>query len=77
MERFEVISVLLHMHFEQEAQMDKDRAKGSAKHIGGKMKEGLGKATGDKKTEGEGKADQAKGKAQNTYGSAKDKLRDK
>jgi len=57
--------------------MDNDRVKGSAKNIGGKVKEGLGKATGDRKTEAEGKADQAKGKAQNTYGSAKDKLRGK
>ena len=31
--------------------MDEDRTKGAAKNIGGKAKEGLGKATGDRKTE--------------------------
>jgi uncharacterized protein YjbJ (UPF0337 family) len=57
--------------------MDSDRVKGSAKNVGGKIKEGVGKAVGDKKTEHEGKADQVEGKAQNTYGSAKDTLRGK
>ncbi len=57
--------------------MDKDRVEGSAKNIGGKVKEGFGKAVGDKKTEHEGKADQAEGKVQNTIGGAKDKLRGK
>lgn len=57
--------------------MDKDRIKGAAKNVGGKIKERVGKAVGDKKTEAAGKADQAKGKAQNIYGSAKDKLRGK
>lgn len=57
--------------------MDNDRVKGSAKNIGGKVKEGFGKAVGDKKTEFEGKADQAEGKVQNSLGSAKDKLRGK
>lgn len=55
--------------------MDKNRIEGSAKNVGGKLKEGLGKATGDKKTESEGKTDQAKGKLQNAVGSAKDKFR--
>lgn len=59
------------------AGMDKDRIKGSAKNVGGKVKEGVGKAVGDNKTESEGKADQAKGKAQNAFGSAKDKFRGK
>lgn len=57
--------------------MDKDRIKGSAQNIGGKAKEGVGKATGDKQTEAEGKADQSKGKVRNTFGNAKDKLRGK
>lgn len=57
--------------------MDKDRTEGSAKNIGGKVKEAVGKATGDSKTEAEGKTDQVKGKAQNTFGGAKDKLRGK
>ena len=55
--------------------VDKDRVEGSAKNMGGKLKEGLGKATGDSKTEAEGKADQAKGKVQNAVGGIKDTLR--
>jgi uncharacterized protein YjbJ (UPF0337 family) len=62
---------------EKEKHMDKDRTEGSAKNIGGKVKEAVGKATGDSKTEAEGKTDQVKGKAQNTFGGAKDKLRGK
>ena len=42
----------------------------------GKVKEGTGKLTGDEKLKAEGKADQIKGKAQNTYGSAKESLKD-
>lgn len=57
--------------------IDKDRTEGSAKNIGGKLKEGLGKLTGDSKTQAEGKADQAEGKVQNTFGGIKDALRGK
>ena len=56
--------------------VDKDRVEGSAKNIGGKIKEGLGKLTGDTKTEAEGKMDQAEGKVQNTVGGIKDTVRD-
>lgn len=56
--------------------MDKDRVEGSAKNIKGKIKEGVGKVTGDTKTEAEGKMDQAEGKAQNTIGGIKDKARE-
>jgi uncharacterized protein YjbJ (UPF0337 family) len=41
------------------------------------LKEWGGKATGDKKTEAEGKADQIKGKVQNTVGGLKDAVRGK
>ena len=34
--------------------MDKDRVKGSATNMGGKVKEMAGKATGDQKLKGEG-----------------------
>ena len=57
--------------------MDKDRIKGSAKNLGGKIKEAVGKVTGDKKTEVEGKGDQVAGKAQNAVGGLKDTLRGK
>ncbi|HYP11362.1 MAG TPA: CsbD family protein [Xanthobacteraceae bacterium] len=36
-----------------------------------------GKATGDPKTESEGKADHVKGKVQNTVGGLKDAVREK
>jgi uncharacterized protein YjbJ (UPF0337 family) len=42
--------------------VDKDRVKGSAEQAKGKAKEWAGKATGDAKTESEGKADHVKGK---------------
>ena len=57
--------------------VDDDRVKGSATNMGGKVKEGLGKLTGDSKTEAEGKKDQAKGKVQNTIGGIKDTLKGK
>ena len=57
--------------------MDKDRAKGSATNLGGKVKEGAGKVTGDEKLKSEGKLDQAKGKVQNAVGGIKDALKGK
>ncbi len=56
---------------------DHDRIEGAAKNIGGKIKEGVGKLTGDTKMKAEGKADQVEGKVQNTVGGVKDSLRDK
>jgi uncharacterized protein YjbJ (UPF0337 family) len=56
--------------------MDKDRVKGAAKQVTGKIKESVGKLTGDTKTESEGMYDQAEGKAQNTAGGIKDKARE-
>ena len=56
--------------------MDKDRIEGAAKQVGGAIKEGVGKVTGDTKTQAEGHADKAKGKVQNAVGGAKDGIRD-
>jgi len=56
--------------------MDKDRVEGAATNIKGKVKEGVGKMTGDSKTETEGQADQIKGKTQNAVGGLKDKARE-
>lgn len=56
--------------------MDKDRVKGSLEQAKGKVKEVAGKVTGDAKLEGEGKADQVAGKAQNAVGGLKDKVRE-
>lgn len=56
---------------------DHDRIEGAAKNIGGKVKEGVGKMTGDTKMQAEGKADQVEGKVQNAVGGVKDSVRDK
>lgn len=56
--------------------VDKDRIAGAGKQIKGSIKEGVGKVTGDEKLKGEGKADKAEGKIQNTVGGVKDKIRD-
>ncbi len=55
---------------------DKDRVEGSAKNMGGKLKEGLGNVTGDSKMQTEGKADQAEGKIQNAVGGIKDEAKE-
>ena len=51
---------------------DDDRAKGAANNLGGKIKEGVGKLTGDRDLEAEGNLDQAKGKGQQALGDLKD-----
>jgi uncharacterized protein YjbJ (UPF0337 family) len=56
--------------------IDEDRTEGSAKQMGGKVKEGAGKLFGDAKLKHEGQADQAEGKIQNTWGSMKDEARE-
>jgi uncharacterized protein YjbJ (UPF0337 family) len=57
--------------------VDKDRIRGSAAQAKGKVKEAVGKAIGDSKLEGEGKADRLKGKVQSAVGGLKDTLRGK
>lgn len=54
---------------------DQDRIEGAAKNIGGKIKEGIGKVTGDEKLQAEGRVEQVEGKVQNTIGGIKDALR--
>jgi uncharacterized protein YjbJ (UPF0337 family) len=57
--------------------VDNDRVEGSAKNLGGKIKEAAGKVTGDEKLKREGQADQVAGKVQNVVGGIKDKLRER
>jgi len=57
------------------AGIDDDRTEGSLKQTGGKLKEGVGKLLGDEKMKDEGQTDQAEGKVQNFWGSAKDEVR--
>lgn len=56
--------------------MDKDRIEGTIEQAKGKVKETVGKATGDAKLQGEGKAQQIVGKMQNAVGGAKDAARE-
>jgi uncharacterized protein YjbJ (UPF0337 family) len=56
--------------------MDKDRVKGAAQQVKGKVEEAVGKAVGDAKLEGEGEADKTEGKIRNAIGGAKDAIRE-
>jgi uncharacterized protein YjbJ (UPF0337 family) len=56
--------------------MDKDRVEGAGKQVKGTVKEGIGKVTGDTKTQAEGKAEKVEGKVQSSVGGAKDAARD-
>jgi len=60
---------------ERQRTMDKDRVKGTAHQVKGAVKEKVGQATGDAKTEAEGKAEKAAGKVQNAIGGLKDAAR--
>ena len=64
------------LHDDTATGIDHDRTEGSAKQMGGQMKEGAGKLFGDEKMKDEGRADQAEGKLQNAWGSAKDEARE-
>lgn len=49
-----------------------DKAKNAAEDVAGKAKEQVGKVTGDKETEGEGKKDQAKSSVKKAGENVKD-----
>ena len=52
--------------------MDENRITGTARNLGGKLEEGVGRVTGDAKAQVRGMADQAAGAAQDLYGQARD-----
>jgi uncharacterized protein YjbJ (UPF0337 family) len=56
--------------------MDENRVYGTARNAGGKVEEGVGRATSDVKTQLQGKLDQVAGAAQDLYGQAADAARD-
>jgi uncharacterized protein YjbJ (UPF0337 family) len=56
--------------------MDENRLSGTAKNIGGKLEEGVGRVSGDTKTQAEGIARQVGGAAQDMYGQARDAASD-
>jgi uncharacterized protein YjbJ (UPF0337 family) len=52
--------------------MDENRVTGTAKNLGGKVEEGLGRMTGDAQSQFKGQAEQVAGAAEDLYGQAKD-----
>jgi len=56
--------------------MDENRIEGTARNVGGKVQEGVGRATGDVKTKTEGVINQATGAAQDLYGQTADVARE-
>ena len=58
------------------AVMGDDKVKGKVDQVTGKMKEGVGAATGDESLEQEGKTDQAKGHLKEGVGKLKDAVHD-
>lgn len=57
--------------------MNKDQVKGRVDQSVGKVKEAAGKLVGNEKLQGEGLAEQAKGKVQSVYGDGKEHAKDK
>jgi uncharacterized protein YjbJ (UPF0337 family) len=55
--------------------MNKDQVKGRTRTVTGKIKESVGKATGDKDLEVKGTAEKAGGKVRATYGDVKDDVK--
>ena len=60
----------------RENSMNEDQISGTAKNLGGKAEQGIGRTAGDVKSQIEGKARQAQGNAQELYGQAKDMAAD-
>ena len=56
--------------------MAKEHTEGNVDKASGKIKEGIGRATGDKDMEAEGHGEQAKGDLKKGVGDVKDAVRD-
>jgi uncharacterized protein YjbJ (UPF0337 family) len=67
---------LLTLVFPGRVDMDEDRIAGTARKLGGKVQEDVGRFTGDTQTQIKGMANQAAGTAQDLYGQAADAARD-
>ena len=52
-----------------------DQVKGVAKQVKGSVKESVGRATGNKRTEAEGAVEKTAGKVQKGFGDAKEKVK--
>lgn len=57
--------------------MNKDQVKGRVDQTVGKVKEAAGKLVGNEKLQGEGLAEQVKGKVQTVFGDNKEHAKDK
>ncbi len=55
--------------------MNKDQVKGRTDTATGKIKEGVGKATGDKELEDKGTAEKVGGKVRSTFGDVKEDIK--
>jgi uncharacterized protein YjbJ (UPF0337 family) len=55
--------------------MDENRFEGTARNLGGKVQEGVGRVTSDAKTQAEGVMNQAVGTAEDLYGQTADVAR--
>jgi len=55
--------------------VNKDQVKGVAKQVKGSVKESVGRATGNKRTEAEGAVEKTAGKVQKGFGDAKEKVK--
>src|SRR6516165_5166642 len=64
------------LSFARRINMDEDRIAGTARKLGGKVQEDMGRFTGDTQTQIKGMANQAAGTAQDLYGQAADAARD-
>ena len=53
--------------------VDENRIEGTARNMGGRIKDAVGGLTGDAGTQAQGKAEQAAGTAQDTFGATLDK----
>ncbi len=60
----------------EDLNMDENRLAGTAKNVGGKVEESLGRVTGNTRTQVEGIANQAVGAAQDLYGQARETAAD-
>ena len=56
--------------------MDENRIAGTARNVGGKAEEALGRVTGNSKLEAEGAVNRLTGAAQDLYGQARDSASD-
>jgi uncharacterized protein YjbJ (UPF0337 family) len=64
-----------HQPLNKEFTMNKDQVQGRATQAKGDIKEAAGKMVGNRKLQGEGLIDQAKGKTQAGYGDAKEQVK--